>query len=340
MISHDNFKGVWNRNKFFRDSIKNTINQVIPTVDYSGIKYYKHGSITTKKNQSRQGVLYLHLDKWVWSWINSINTNYSSIYLIIEFISKKEKVDLSEMEFSTFKLENTLKFIRCAIENYKQDIFRPGSEVFRKMFFTTQFTWTKGSTSTIVFLHSISKKFDIKYNLSFERGDEDDMMRGIDYLLLIDGGTKKVQHKSAKLEDEGLYFTSKSLLYNESIYRNGVDLFSIQSGKKIYIIENSKDETLIGVRNQKFFVLKSQIIHEMDIKNDSEELEDLLIELSQICFNNQFIFMFERTEEGDNEFLISDENGVKTIRLILNDLEDKNLLQMIRNKVEELKNLL
>jgi len=50
--------------------------------------------------------------------------------------------------------------------------------------------------------------------------------------------------------------------------------------------------------------------------------------------------MFERTEEGDNEFLISDENGVKTIRLILNDLEDKNLLQIIRNKVEELKNLL
>ena len=78
----------------------------------------------------------------------------------------------------------------------------------------------------------------------------------------------------------------------------------------------------------------------MDIKNDSEELEDLLIELSQICFNNQFIFMFERTEDGDNEFLISDENDVKTIRLILNDLEDKNLLQMIRNKVEELKNLL
>jgi hypothetical protein len=182
----------------------------------------------------------------------------------------------------------------------------------------------------------MSKRYKINCNLSFERGDEDDMKKGIDYKIFFSGTTRTVQHKSCDLDDEGGYFTSKTFKYNEYNYRDTVDLITIQSGDKINLFENSKDYNLIGEKNQKFFIYKTLRIERMFIEGECKEIENILVELNQICFEKNYIFMFERNESKVNKFIIDDLDGIKTIRFFLNDIEDKNLLTMLKEKLKEL----
>ena len=336
MISYDSFKNVWNRSILVRRRLKSSINNTLPTVIYKDTSHYKHGSKEQKSGRIIQGVFFKYFDEWIWSWLNSINTNYTSIYHIIEFICNKENVDLKDLDFSSGRLDNTLLFIEENIEKHKQEIFTSGSSVFRKMFFATQLTWTKGCISTIVSLHRISKSHKIDCNLDFERGNEEDMTKGVDFKMFFSGETRNTQHKSAKLNDNETYFTSKSLLYNESIYRNHVDVISIQSGNDIYLFENSNNTNLIGVRNEEFFVYKTLIIDHMILDDETKELENLFIKINQICYDKNYIFMFETDESGKNKFDIIDENGIKTIRCFINDVNDKNLLSLIRENLDNL----
>lgn len=328
MIIFETFKNVFNRNNKFRYNLKIIINNSIKNVDYSGCKHYRRNS--------EGNVFFLLFEKWIWAWLNSINTNYTCIFLIIEYICEKEKIVLTDLDFSSLKLEKTTNFIRENVEKHAQEIFTPGSDVFRKMFFATQKSWTKGCISTIITLNLISQKFKIKCDLNFDRGVEDDMRKGIDFILNIDGETKSVQHKSSFLNDEGEYFTSNSLIYNELIYRNNVDLISVQSKNEIYFFKNSKNHNLIGNKNKKFFVYKTEIVAHMSVEKNGEELENLLVELNQLCFKENYIFMFERDNSNENKISIREESGVKTIIFYLNDVEDKNLLSMVKDTISKL----
>jgi FlaA1/EpsC-like NDP-sugar epimerase len=58
--------------------------------------------------------------------------------------------------------------------------------------------------------------------------------------------------------------------------------------------------------------------------------------MNQICYEKNYLFMFERDESNINKITIDDLDGIKTIRLFLNDIEDKNLLNMLNEKLKEL----
>lgn len=340
MITHDQFKYVYKRNWVFSKKLRTIIDSALISVDYSNNKRYK---IDKKSGKSGEDILYvsfLYFKDWIWSWLNSINTNYTSIYYIVEYVCRRENINLKELSFYSHNIESTTNLLGELIEKYKQEIFRPGSEVFRKMFFITQMTWNKGIISTVVFLHLMSKKYEINYNLNYKRGDNNDMTKGVDYDMFFRGSTKNVQHKSCDLDDDdGDYFTSKTFKYSESNYRNSVELITIQSGNEIHLFENSTDQNLIGERNQKFFVNKKLRLEHMFIEGESKEIESILVEMNKICFDKNIIFMFERNESTINQFIVDELDGIKTIRFFLNNLEDENLLSMLRDKLTDLQNL-
>jgi len=338
MITHDQFKYVYKRNWAFSKRLRTIIDSALNSVDYSKNKRYRIDKKSGKNGNVILYVSFLYFENWIWSWLNSINTNYTSIYYIIEYVCIRENIDLKELSFYSRNIEQTTNLIEELIEKYKQEIFRPGSEVFKKNFFTTQFTWNKGIISSVVFLHLMSKKYEIDYNLNYKRGDDNDMTKGVDYKIFFDGSTQTVQHKSCDLDDEGSYFTSNTFKYSESSYRNNVDLITIQSGNEIQLFKNSTDQNLIGERNQKFFVYKILRIERMFIEEESKEFENILVEMNQICFDKNIIFMFERNESKTNQFIFDELDGVKTIRFFLNNLEDENLLSMLRDKLTELQN--
>lgn len=334
MINHDAFKGVWNKNPFFRITIKKKIDEIIPTINYGDTGLYRY-----EEFNGRYGVVFCYFGRKIWSWINSINTNYTSIYHILEFINDKEGLNLTDLKFTSANINNTTELICNSIEKHKETIFKIKSEVFKKMFFATQLTWSRGNISTIVCLHRISKNFDIKCDLNYDRGNSDDMTKGVDYKMFYSGATRSVQHKSCDLNDCGTHYTSRSLLYNEQIYRKNVDLLSIQSGDTISLFLNSNDKNLIGNINKEFFVYKTLRVDKMILDSDSKKLERLLTDLNRLSYENRYIFMFERDDSDINRIIIEELSGVKTIRLFLNNINDKNLIPMLEQKLEELKNL-
>ncbi len=336
MITENEFRDVYKRNWGFSRSLRSGIDNILSTVDYTTNKCYEIKQKITSNGEIKSYVSFLYFENWIWSWLNSINTNYSSIYRIIIFICRRENINLNTSDFFSLNLNDTTRLILNLIETYKQEIFRPGSSVFREMFFITQKTWNKGIISTIVFLHLMSNRYKISCNLNFNRGDDDDMRKGIDYKIFFSGSTRTVQHKSCDLEDEGGYFTSRTFKYNEYNYRDTIDLITIQSGDEINLFENSKDHNLIGERNQKFFIYKTLRIERMSIEGESKEIESILVEMNKICFEKNYIFMFEKDDTNINKFVIDYLDGIKTVRFFLNDIEDQNLLPMLREKLKEL----
>lgn len=334
-MTHDTFKNIWNSNYELQRSMKNSVNDTIKTVNFDSVPNYRYGKLT---QDGMDGVIFNIFDSEIWGWPNTINTNYSCHYEIIQFINEIDHNNkFNDIDFSNIRLNNTLIRYKELIEKHKQIIFTPGSKVFKNMFFITQKTWGIGIISSILGLKELSKKYNIEYNLEYKRGDDEDMKRGIDFKMTFgNSGLKNVQHKSAKIWEEGEFYVSKVFLYNEYTYRNNVDLISIQSGKTLYIFSNSTNKNLCGTRSDgKFFISETLKLDEMEIKE--ELLEQLLTKINLLCFEKQHIFFFERSEDENNKFEIDEMKGIKTLRLYINNIEDPNLTKMLEDVIEKIR---
>lgn len=332
MITESQFINLYNSNYDLKDKFQSIIDRVIKTVDYTKTKTYKYEYF--EENEC-DGVLFYIFDKWIWSWVNTINTNYSCLFLLIDYINNNFDKKITSMDFRSDRIDSTLDYFNECVEQDKDIIFRPGSEVFKGMFFATQNTWNRGIISVLSTIFTIKKNYNINHiNLSYNRGDKSDMTKGVDLIINFGGEDKKTQHKSSRIEFDGNYYYSKSFKYNEATYRNNLDLISIESNKKIYLFRNSKDKISCGYSNGKFFIHKDLIENEMSIEN--QEITNLLTELNKICFQKKIIFMFERGEDGLNYFEDVDVNGNSAIRFFLNDIHDTNLSTMIQEQLDKL----
>ena len=326
----DQFIDIYNKNELVRTLLKNTLNEVLPQVDFSKCKktYYYN---------PKDGGVYINLfGKDVWSWMNTINTNYSCLYILVDEINKNEtkKILSSDLENNTVK---TIEYFKECLSKNKQVFFTPGSDVFKTMFFITQMTWNKGLISVIAGLLTISKYFDIdSFNIDYNRGQKDDMIKGCDLSIYFDGQKLTTQHKIAKLYDKGGYFISTKFIYNEKTYRDNVDLISIDSDEKIYLFHNSKDKNLCGTDERgNFKIYKTILIKPMH--KEKQDVSDLLLQLNQICFNKKIIFEFEKGFGKENYFEDKINKEKRTIRFFLNNIEDENLSDLIKKQIETLK---
>jgi hypothetical protein len=331
MITETQFTDIYNTNLDIRKKLQKIIDETIKEVDFSKTKSYKYDF-----DGKKYGVFFNIFDKWTWCWINTINTNYSCIYLIIDYFNSTTNKKIKLLDFRSTNVNDTLFRIEEFIKNERQIIFTPGSEVFKKMFFTSQFIWTRGIITVLSSVFTIKKNYDIdKINLSFERGDDLDMTKGIDFFINFNNNLLKTQHKSSSLVIDGDLFISNRFIYNELTYRNNLDLLSIESENKIYLFSNSKDKNLCGSHNGKFFIHKNLKLSEMEKVN--QELTELLTELNLTCFQKRIMFMFEQGDTGHNYFDNQDVNGKPIIRFYLNDIHDLNLNKLIKDEIEKLK---
>lgn len=322
------FKDFYNKgNK--KNDFRNVIDVIIPTVDYT--LNYRYDIHTNNK----KGVLYYIFNKWVWSWINTINTNYSCICLLInevnEFIDKEIKISDLENDF-----QKTLIIIENVLIENKEHFFTPGSNIFEDMFFTTQKTWNDGLSSIVSCLYTLNTNYNIIYELNYERGDKNDMTKGIDFVIKNGDKEKTCQHKrlnKSLLTMDGDYYFFGDFYYTEN-YRS-LDLLSIEKDWYIYIINNSTNKELCRFENGGLIVHKN-LVKRMQIEKDN--ITDLLLEINKICFEKRIIFIYDRDESGENLFEENEIDGKPSIRLLLNDPMDENLEKKLTDQLERLKN--
>jgi hypothetical protein len=255
---------------------KDIIDRQIKLVNFDNIKLYRHNI----------GIEYFKNNRWFWCWMNSINTNYSAIFQIIYFINIKETRKIGVFDFRSDKIKDTLSYIENCIEKYRQEIFTPGSDVFKKMYFATQWSWNRGIISTINCVLTLKTRYNIKCdNLNFERGDEDDMKKGTDMLMFFEGDFRKTQHKSAKIEKIGNFYISKRIKYDEHTYRKNLDLITIESNGKIFLFRNSKNlqDNLCGMNSRnEFFISEDYKKYNSVVdfvSNDSIKLKDIFFNI-------------------------------------------------------------
>lgn len=322
----DQFREIW-RKRDIRYKIKSVIDYVLPNVDFS---------LTTKYKLVDGNIYDSIFGEYRWSWMNSINTNYSSIYQLIEEINRTSVRRILYDDFIN-NTDETVEFFKTTLLEKKQEYFTPGSKVFKKMFFITQSTWNHGIISIISGVYTISKNFDIEsMNLDYNRGSEEDMNNGCDLLLYFDGKKNKTQHKVAKLYDRGTHFVSTNFIYNELSYRNSLDLISIDTGDKIYLFKNSNQKHLCGMNERGDFIIYKTLLISPPMYKENKDLTDLLLRLNQVCGSKDIIFEFEKNESGKNYFEDVVTDKIRTIRLFLNDLEDKDLINKIKTQIENL----
>jgi len=239
------------RNKGEKDVFQKIITDVIKLVDYSNTTFYKYDYF---KNNNCYGVLFHLNEKWIWSWINTLNTNVSCIYEIIDYLNSEYNSQLT-YELYISDREEFFNLFSKFLDEKKQIIFTPKSEIFKKMFFLTQMIWNLGLISVISGIMTIKKYFNVTIDLNYERGDKNDMTRGCDFLLYFENETKSAQHKKVtNFYPEGDYYTTYNFYYNEKTYRQNLDFITIESNNEIYLFENSYDSNDCGMRNGKFYI--------------------------------------------------------------------------------------
>lgn len=308
------------------------IDKVLLTVDFSDDRIYKRDF----HSNGVLGILQKYGGNYIWSWMNTINTNHSCIYYIIDTLNglSNEKLTLE-----LFKTDSNRFFslFESLLDKNKNIIFRKGSEIFTKMFFITQNTWNIGIISMISAVYTINERFKTSITFNFNRGDSSDMNEGCDFIIFINNEPHKTQHKKIKYFNEvGDFYVTKTFIYNEKTYRNNLDLISIDNEDKIYLFRNSKDTSLCGTdSNGNFFIHKSLIVEIMT--KQKEKIENLLLELNRLCFQKRMIFSFNKGESGENYFEEEIIGDTSSLCFYLNNIDDKKLPQKIQEQINKLK---
>lgn len=328
----EQFNEIYFKNRYIREKILNGINNVLSLVEFSKNSIYKIG---LNPETDTHGIYIYLFGKWRWSWMNSINTNYSCLYQLIDEVNGTESRKILESDLLN-NTDETLEYFFSILLKNKQTYFTPGSKVFKKMFFDAQYTWSVGTASLVSDIVTISKNFDVEqFNMDYHRGTKDDMSKGCDLKIYLDGRRYDVQHKKCNLEDKGGYFVSNNFIYNNKTYKH-VDLISIESKDKIYLFHNSEDKNLCGKDDRGYFkIYKTLLIKPMYKEN--QEVSNLLIELIKVCGRKEIIYEFERGNGKQNYFEDKTKDSVKSLRFFLNDLHDENLVNIIKEQLEKLK---
>lgn len=330
------FRNLYYSNKELRDCFLNTINKELLLVDFT--KRKKHYKIDFNNDLKLQGVYSKVLNDWEWSWMNTLNNNYSSLFLITKEIYNLEKKQLNLNDFSSKSLNETLKFLSDSIKKYKQHLFCDG-DIFKEMFFMTQKTWNHGIISTISTIVSLGKKYPTSnVKISFKRGLKEDMSGGCDFKIKMNGELKKVQHKSTSIFEGEKFYRSKGFIYNENTYRNNIDVLSIEYKDKVYIFNNSKYVCDCYMGNDGYFYIKkTELIEIMD--KEFSKTSELLQNINKLCFNKKIIFEFQNDGGTENYFEDKLNEKPKSLRLFINDYENENLNKILETKIEELNNI-
>lgn len=327
----DQFKDLYTTNRLNQKSFQQIIDRVLFKVDYSDKNRYKRD----KNKNGRIGVFNKFHDDWSWSWINTINTNYTCLYLIIDFLNEKYHKKITK-DWFVKNPDECFTYLEEKIYDNKEIIFKPGSKIFKKMFFATQKIWNDGLISSISSFITIAKYYNIKCDITYHRGEENDMMKGTDLLIDMDGKSFRCQHKLCDLVLRDDYYVSKRFIYNEQTYRNNLDLISVENDNKIYLFNNSTIKELCFTDdNYGFTIHKNLLVKVMEKENT--DIMNLLREINVICGRKNVIFSIEKNETENNYFEEVVVGNQNSLRFFFNNFNDRNLQNILIDQLNKLK---
>ena len=336
------------KNDIFLETYRKMTDNLIKLVDFSEFKYYKYG-----QHKENTGVLFFYKEEWIWSWVNTINTNYSCFYLmvnranlIIKDILKNDRPYVNFID-SKDKIKE-LHYLFEILTNYKQELFTPkyGSKknsLFNLMRFKTMDLWYGSKMSEVYVVSNMICFFDdlIGHELDFRRGDKDDMTKGKDFGIIRKIGKKSIQHKNDRLlKYENDYYYFNTLLYSEKNY-GSVDYLSITNKQKdIFLFENSKDRSLCGMfilpnGKKHFRIHKSLKIEPKKLLKMS--LTKNLEELLKFCGKHNINFHMENNNNVELNTIEYTDNPEPNIHIEYTNLDDDTFPDKVNLVLEDLK---
>jgi hypothetical protein len=327
-MSIKDFTTFYNKNKR-KNEFRYLIDDVIKTIDFTN--NYKRDVYKNNKI----GILQKINNNWIWSWVNTINTNYSCIFTLIKesnkFLDEKISIESFELNF-----DNTLKNFRNILFEKKELFFNVDSEIFNEMMFITQNSWNNGICSIISSFYTLNKNLSLTHTLNYERGNNDDMTNGIDTTFFVNNVEKTLQHKRLNgrhMEMDGDFYYFYDFYYNKSYEK--LDYLSIERDGFIYLIENI-DVQYGNKLNQ--LIVDKKYVKRMIMEKDY--LTDILLEINKLCFEQKIIFIIDKDDSELNKFEKINVDNKNGIRLILNNPMDENLYNILNEELEKLKNLI
>jgi len=335
-MTQDEVKDVSNNPKF-RDNLKNIITKSVNSVQFSNDSLYKIGYC--EKNQLN-GVLQYVFGKWIWGWHNTINTNYSCLYVIIKYINEIFNKKITYDDFINYKSETLLYFDECLTKS-AQYLFTPYSPEFNEMIFATQFSWCYGKISEISTIYTLSKNetSPITYKLSFDRGERNDLFKSCDFYMITTGSTLSVQNKKVYNKEfidlEGYYLWD---FYIKKENMMLVNCMTIDNSEFIYLFKYNENKSGMILKNNKNKFRIHQSLLKKKMKKEGKDITNLMIKINQYCCNNHIKFYYDieniATKNSIEELI---DNGEKVIKFTLIDIHDENLFNMLSKFYEKLK---
>ena len=159
--------------------IRLKIDQIIKSCDFTKVKNYQYGKC--RKN-NKFGVLIIFRKKWIWSWLNSINTNNTCLQILIDFINQRTGISF---DLSDCTLEE-LKIFFNKVEELKDELFVDNTEIKEKLYLTANMVWNVGNEGVLRVIYNLPSFFEPNAKLEintkgiFQRGGVDDMEKHID----------------------------------------------------------------------------------------------------------------------------------------------------------------
>lgn len=321
---------------------------------YNTNEDYKRG-VNEFSEKKLTGILILYRGLWTWSWMNTINTNYSCLEILVKSVNKLAKRDGKKtnnyFKFNGNDEENLLELekFKIALNYYRDELFIPNKDKdspFNQMRFITQYTWYLGLISQIYLLENINCFFsgNCIFKLDYNRGNDEDMKKGIDVKINIDGITKTLQHKKDTLSNsDDTYDYFNSVIYKEKLYRV-LDLFSIGDYKnnKIYVYKNSTnwlDCGMIGSYPKKNFRIKKELKIEQLMNTElKNKLSLCLDELLKFCCNNHINFHMSVESDVIGNKIEYSEDIEPNVHIIYNDIHDEEFSTEVTKMLVYLKN--
>lgn len=210
-------------------------------------------------------------NKYEWSKINLVNTNYSALEKIRNFLYYEgvkiifPKNPLKDIN----KTSSSLDLFLIELEKRKYEYFYDGV-IKDQIISIINGTWGRGSDHSTQLKNKYKKYFTDAIGIDDkgdETGDVEDMLLGIDNTIFFENNIKKTTqnkgcYKVEKVDDNyHVYCTVDYSKYNDSIVNYFV-FFPSYEPEKIYIFKNDKNLVKNDVINEKpVFILNESLLY-------------------------------------------------------------------------------
>lgn len=275
-------------------------------------------------------------DENLWSWTNRINTHPNCCLSFYNWATKYNPnifVDFGNPEYHEYNAKKMWEFI----DKFFDLIFTTATtdKYLRELKVKCQKSWNNGNITVIAIILSLSNAFgnitDIDF--TFDYGDGDDMS-GVDLSFkLPNGELKTMQIKSGKYQnmgDEFLVDGSPNDLEYDADYYGYANIDSWKGFTSVIIFNNT---TNLYKKGKTIIVKKEyEIYNKIQHMAIPEKLNELLI----LCGRKDIEFTLKRDQEKNN---VVYDDTTKSVTISISEFEDKELENLLNNKINELKEL-